>query len=78
MVHLQLILLNLKQQEKDINILQASAAGSSCPSETTEIIIQLKQKIVELISRSNSGITLITVSICFLFLFSNRLPNTVN
>lgn len=61
--HLQLIVLNLTQQEKDINILQASTAGSSCAPDTIEIITQLKQKIAELLSRSNSGITLITVSI---------------
>lgn len=58
----QLILESLKQHERDVNILETSITRSPSISDERETIMQLKRKLGNLIARSNSGITLITVS----------------
>lgn len=59
---LQVILINLKQQEKDINALQARAKTASNAFDVNEMIAQMKQKILDLIMRTSGGIAFITVS----------------
>lgn len=51
----------MKQHEADVDVLEASIAKSPSNSDAKEAITQLKQKLLDLISRSENGITLITV-----------------
>lgn len=59
---LQIILINLRQQEKEINALDSNIGDTSNVSDVKDLIIQLKRRILLLISRTTSGITFITVS----------------
>lgn len=58
-----MILMSLKQHEKNLETLEASAGNNSNISDVRETMTQLKQKILDLILRSKNGITLISVSL---------------
>lgn len=57
-----MILMSLKQHEKNLETLETSAENNPNIPDVKESMTQLKQKILDLILRSKNGITLITVS----------------
>lgn len=59
---LQLILENLKQQEKDIDTLVSKSGEIPNVADLEQLLKQLKQKVVFLIARATNGVTLITVN----------------
>lgn len=59
----QIILINLKQQEKDINALESKVQDNPNVADLKDLLIQLRRRIESLIARTTNGIALITVSI---------------
>lgn len=58
----QIILINLRQQEKDINALESKVRANPNVADLKDIITQLKRRIESLIARTTKGIDSITVS----------------
>lgn len=57
----KVILINVKQHDKDVDVLEASIDKNPSISDARETITRLKQRLSDLISRSENGITLIIV-----------------
>lgn len=58
----QIILINLRQQERDINALESKVQENPNVADLKDLTIQLKRRIESLIVRTTNGIELITVS----------------
>lgn len=65
----QIILINLRQQEKDVNALESNVRDDPNVDDLKALVIQLKRRIESLIGRTTNGIARITVS--FIHLNSN-------